>query len=80
MGWFRVEPRHTHNRKGGWIAPEDFMGVARDGTGPLYGQARRRRNEAISALMARELLSPLIGPTFARLTTAGRKALEAGRG
>lgn len=32
MGWFRVEPRHTHNRKGGWIAPEDFMGVARDGS------------------------------------------------
>lgn len=26
-GWHRVEPRFTRNRRGGWIAPEDFIGV-----------------------------------------------------
>lgn len=31
IGWHRVEPRFTRNRKGGWIAPEDFMGVEQSG-------------------------------------------------
>ncbi|ODT87033.1 hypothetical protein [Phenylobacterium sp. SCN 70-31] len=31
FGWHRVEPRFTRSRRGGWIAPEDFMGVDRDG-------------------------------------------------
>ena len=31
VGWFRVQPRHTANRKGGWISPEDFMGADSDG-------------------------------------------------
>lgn len=27
IGWHRVEPRHTRNKHGAWIAPEDFNGV-----------------------------------------------------
>lgn len=32
FGWHRVEPRHARNKHGGWIAPEDFMGVYSDGS------------------------------------------------
>ncbi|SFS42809.1 hypothetical protein [Brevundimonas viscosa] len=32
FGWHRVEPRHARNRAGGWIAPEDFMGLNSDGS------------------------------------------------
>lgn len=31
FGWHRVEPRHASNKHGGWIAPEDFIGVQADG-------------------------------------------------
>lgn len=31
VGWHRVEPRFSRSRKGGWIAPEDFMGVESSG-------------------------------------------------
>lgn len=30
-GWFRVQPRFTHNRKGGWIAPENLIGADNEG-------------------------------------------------
>jgi hypothetical protein len=30
-GWFRVAPRFTNNRHGGWIAPVDFLGADPDG-------------------------------------------------
>lgn len=33
-GWHRVEPRFTSNKKGGWIAPGDFIGTHSDG-GPI---------------------------------------------
>lgn len=32
FGWHRVEPRHARNKAGGWIAPEDFLGVNSDGS------------------------------------------------
>lgn len=32
FGWHRVEPRNTTSKKGGWIAPEDFMGLNSDGS------------------------------------------------
>jgi hypothetical protein len=32
FGWHRVEPRHMRGKGGGWIAPEDFMGVNSDGS------------------------------------------------
>lgn len=32
FGWHRVEPRFTRNRKGGWIAPQDFIGLSSDGS------------------------------------------------
>jgi len=44
--------------------------------GPLYGQARRRRDETIRELMRLELLNPLIGPTFATITDAGLAAIS----
>ena len=31
IGWFRVEPRFTVNKKGGWIHPRDFCGTDGDG-------------------------------------------------
>lgn len=31
-GWHRVEPRHSRQRSGAWIAPEDFIGVMSDGS------------------------------------------------
>lgn len=31
-GWHRVEPRFLRNNRGGWIAPEDFIGVMSDGS------------------------------------------------
>lgn len=37
VGWHRVEPRHTSNRKGGWIAPEDWNGTMSDGSPILDG-------------------------------------------
>ena len=37
FGWHRVEPRHTRSKGGGWIAPEDFMGVNSDGSPRLDG-------------------------------------------
>lgn len=37
VGWFRVEPRHSRNRYGGWIAPDDFIGAYRDGSPMLDG-------------------------------------------
>jgi hypothetical protein len=37
FGWHRVEPRHARNKHGGWIAPEDFMGVNGDGSPRLDG-------------------------------------------
>lgn len=43
---------------------------------PLYGQAARQRSNAIDALMRLGFLSPLIGPTFGRITEAGRAALQ----
>ncbi len=32
IGWHRVEPRFTRNRKGGWIKPEDFICLESDGS------------------------------------------------
>ena len=32
FGWHRVEPRFVRNKAGGWIAPEDFLGVNSDGS------------------------------------------------
>lgn len=37
LGWHRVEPRFTRNKKGGWISPDEFLGVYPDGA-PVYGQ------------------------------------------
>ena len=37
VGWFRVEPRHSRSRYGGWIAPDDFIGAYRDGSPMLDG-------------------------------------------
>src|SRR3990167_10374686 len=31
IGWHRVEPRHGGGKHGGWIAPEDFLGVESSG-------------------------------------------------
>jgi hypothetical protein len=32
LGWHRVEPRFTRNKRGAWIAPGDFLGVYDDGS------------------------------------------------
>lgn len=32
FGWHRIEPRHARNKAGGWIAPEDFLGLHGDGS------------------------------------------------
>ncbi len=37
FGWHRVEPRFARNKAGGWIAPEDFLGVNSDGSPRLDG-------------------------------------------
>lgn len=37
FGWFRVEPRFSRNKNGGWIAPEDFTGTYADGSPILDG-------------------------------------------
>lgn len=37
FGWHRVEPRHARNKHGGWIAPEDFIGLYSDGSPKLDG-------------------------------------------
>lgn len=31
VGWFRVEPRYAHNKRGAWIAPEEFIGASSEG-------------------------------------------------
>lgn len=36
-GWHRVEPRHTRNKYGGWIAPENWIGRMSDGSPILDG-------------------------------------------
>jgi len=35
--WHRVEPRHMRGSAGGWIAPEDFIGLNGDGSPKLDG-------------------------------------------
>lgn len=37
FGWHRVEPRFSRNKHGGWIAPEDFIGLYSDGSPKLDG-------------------------------------------
>lgn len=37
FGWHRVEPRFARNKHGGWIAPEDFIGLYSDGSPKLDG-------------------------------------------
>lgn len=32
FGWHRVEPRHMRGKAGGWIAPQDFIGLHGDGS------------------------------------------------
>lgn len=54
FGWHRVEPRFTSNRKGAWIAPEDFMGVESDGRprlDSLHGTAFHRDPPCVSTNM-----------------------------
>lgn len=65
VGWFRVEPRHSRNRYGGWIAPDDFIGAYRDGSPMLDGlhgttiwrdpPSWTASVDAVLALIAREL-------------------------
>lgn len=82
VGWFRVEPRHSRNRYGGWIAPDDFIGAYRDGSPMLDGlhgttiwrdpPAWTASVDAVLALIAREL--PGCGPGFSQDSGLAGKA------
>jgi hypothetical protein len=65
VGWHRVEPRHHRNVHGGWIAPEDFLGVDSGGApilDSLHGTTIHRDPpkltaslDAVTALIAERL-------------------------
>lgn len=51
-GWHRVEPRFTHGKHGGWIAPADFIGTLSDGSpilDSLHGTSIHREVPEVSA-------------------------------